>query len=78
MPAPWLAPVKRLISPRHSTCWQLRWSPDRSRKQFLGRSAAAPREQFGDYVVEIDGWDWSYSLSLNSGTRKFATPPPTD
>jgi hypothetical protein len=26
----------------------------------------APREEFVDYVVEIDGWDWGYSLSLNT------------
>jgi hypothetical protein len=24
-----------------------------------------PREEFVDYVVEIDGWDWGYSFSLN-------------
>lgn len=26
----------------------------------------APREEFVDYVVEIDGWDWGYSLSLDA------------
>src|SRR5258708_934730 len=26
----------------------------------------APREEFIDYIVEIDGWDSSYSLSLNT------------
>lgn len=25
-----------------------------------------PREEIVDYIVEIDDWDWSYSLSLNS------------
>ena len=24
-----------------------------------------PREEFVDYIVEIDGWDWGYSFSLN-------------
>ena len=24
-----------------------------------------PREESVDYVVEIDGWDWGYSFSLN-------------
>jgi len=24
-----------------------------------------PREEIVDYVVEIDGWDWGYSFSLN-------------
>ena len=32
----------------------------------------AAREEFVDYVVEIEGWDWGYSLSLN--TEK----PPVD
>jgi hypothetical protein len=26
----------------------------------------APREEFVDYVVEITGWDWGYSLSLDT------------
>ena len=25
----------------------------------------APREEIVEYIVAIDGWDWSYSLSLN-------------
>jgi hypothetical protein len=25
----------------------------------------AHREEFVDYIVEIEGWDWGYSLSLN-------------
>jgi hypothetical protein len=25
-----------------------------------------PREEIVDYVVEIDGWDWGYSFSLNT------------
>ena len=29
------------------------------------RRRRAPREEFLEYVVAIDGWDWSYSLSLN-------------
>ncbi|MCK1603436.1 hypothetical protein IVB02_18810 [Bradyrhizobium sp. 166] len=28
-----------------------------------------PREEFVDYVVEIDGWDWGYSWSLNLERR---------
>lgn len=28
-----------------------------------------PREQFVDYIVAIEGWDWSYSLSLNIDRR---------
>ena len=23
------------------------------------------REEYVDYIVEIDGWDWGYSFSLN-------------
>ncbi|WP_024584234.1 hypothetical protein [Bradyrhizobium sp. OHSU_III] len=30
----------------------------------------APREEFVDYIVEIDGWDWGYSLSLNTMPRE--------
>ena len=30
----------------------------------------APPEEFVDYVVEIDGWDWGYSLSLNTMPRE--------
>jgi hypothetical protein len=30
----------------------------------------APREEIVDYVVEIDGWDWGYSLSLNTMPRE--------
>jgi hypothetical protein len=26
----------------------------------------APREEFVDYFVEIEGWDWGYSISLNA------------
>jgi hypothetical protein len=29
------------------------------------RRRRAPRREFIDYIVAIDGWDWSYSLSLN-------------
>jgi hypothetical protein len=29
------------------------------------RRRRAPREVFLEYIVAIDGWDWSYSLSLN-------------
>lgn len=30
----------------------------------------APSEDYVDYVVEIDGWDWGYSLSLNTMRRE--------
>ncbi len=30
------------------------------------RRRRTPREEFVDYVVEIIGWDWGYSLSLNT------------
>jgi hypothetical protein len=33
----------------------------------------AAREEFVDYVVEIEGWDWGYSLSLN--TEKHPVDP---
>jgi hypothetical protein len=36
----------------------------------------APPEEFVEYVVEITGWDWSYSLSLNSGTGKYRDDDP--
>jgi hypothetical protein len=26
----------------------------------------APREEYVDYVVAIEGWNWSYSLSLDT------------
>jgi hypothetical protein len=29
-----------------------------------------PRKEFVDYIVEIDGWDWGYSLSLNTLRRE--------
>ena len=29
----------------------------------------APREEIVHYVVEIDGWDWSYTLLLNDDKR---------
>jgi hypothetical protein len=29
-----------------------------------------PPEEFVDYVVEIHGWDWGYSLSLNTMPRE--------
>lgn len=32
-----------------------------------------PREEFVDYIVAIEGWDWSYSLSLN--TDRHAVDP---
>ncbi|MCW2082408.1 UNVERIFIED_ORG: hypothetical protein M2193_004583 [Bradyrhizobium japonicum] len=28
-----------------------------------------PREEIVDYVVAIEGWDWGYSFSLNSGRQ---------
>ena len=28
-----------------------------------------PREEFVDYIVAIEGWEWSYSLSLNTDRR---------
>jgi len=30
------------------------------------KSRRRPPEEFVDYVVEIDGWDWGYSFSLNT------------
>jgi hypothetical protein len=30
------------------------------------RRRRAPRAEYVDYVVEITGWDWGYSLSLNT------------
>jgi hypothetical protein len=35
-----------------------------------------PREEFVDYVVEITGWDWGYSLSLNGRTGKYRDDDP--
>jgi hypothetical protein len=37
--------------------------PTRSAKKKRRRTL---REEIVDYVVEIDGWDWGYSFSLNS------------
>jgi hypothetical protein len=37
--------------------------PKAAKKKKLRR---APPEEFVDYVVEIEGWDWGYSLSLNT------------
>jgi hypothetical protein len=34
----------------------------------------AAREEFADYVVEIEGWDWGYSLSLNTENRTSEVP----
>lgn len=28
-----------------------------------------PPEEFVDYIVEIDGWDWGYSISINAERR---------
>lgn len=36
----------------------------------------APPEEFVEYVVEIAGWDWGYSLSLNSSTGKYRDEDP--
>jgi hypothetical protein len=36
----------------------------------------APPEEFVEYVVEITGWDWGYSLSLNSRTGKYRDDDP--
>jgi hypothetical protein len=36
----------------------------------------APAEEFVEYVVEITGWDWGYSLSLNSRTGKYRDDDP--
>lgn len=36
--------------------------PKPVRKAKRGRK---PREEFVDHIVEIDGWDWGYSFSLN-------------
>ena len=35
-----------------------------------------PPEEFVEYVVEITGWDWSYSLSLNADTGKYRDDDP--
>lgn len=35
-----------------------------------------PPEEFVEYVVEITGWDWGYSLSLNSRTGKYRDDDP--
>jgi hypothetical protein len=40
--------------------------PARPARKKRGRK---PREEFVDYIVAIEGWDWSYSLSLNSDRR---------
>jgi hypothetical protein len=32
-----------------------------------------PPEEFVDYIVRIESWDWSYSLSLN--TERYAINP---
>jgi hypothetical protein len=34
----------------------------------------AAREEFVDYVGEIEGWDWGYSLSLNTENRTSEVP----
>jgi hypothetical protein len=44
--------------------------PKAARKKKRRRT---PREEFVDYIVEIEGWDWGYSLSLNTG--KFMDDP---
>ncbi len=40
--------------------------PARFTRKKRGRK---PLEEFVDYIVEIESWDWSYSLSLNSDRR---------
>ena len=35
-----------------------------------------PPEEFISYVVEITGWNWGYSLSLNTGTGKYRDDDP--
>jgi hypothetical protein len=44
--------------------------PARPARKKRGRR---PREEFVDYIVAIEGWDWSYSLSLN-GDRRAVDP----
>lgn len=41
----------------------------RPRKAAKKKRRPAQREEFVDYVVEIDGWDWGYSFSLNLERR---------
>jgi hypothetical protein len=36
----------------------------------------APPEEIICYVVEITGWDWGYSLSLNAGIGKYRDDDP--
>lgn len=43
------------------TCHDRR--PEAARKKKRRR---APRPEFVEYIVAIDGWDWCYSLSLNT------------
>src|ERR1700692_1855308 len=31
----------------------------------------APREEILEYIVAVDGWAWSYSLSLNEERRRL-------
>jgi hypothetical protein len=38
-----------------------------------GKRGRVPREEYVDYVVAIEGWDWGYSLSLN--TERHPTDP---
>lgn len=40
--------------------------PARAARMKRGRK---PREEFIDYIIAIEGWDWSYSLSLNTDRR---------
>jgi hypothetical protein len=36
----------------------------------------APPEEFAEYIVEITGWDWGYSLSLNGGNGRYRDDDP--
>jgi hypothetical protein len=36
----------------------------------------APREEIVEYVVAIEGWDWGYSLLLNTRTGKYRDDDP--
>ncbi|QOZ36584.1 hypothetical protein [Bradyrhizobium sp. CCBAU 53421] len=44
------------------------WSTEAARSARRKRGHK-PREEFVDYIVTIDGWEWSYLLSLSNGRR---------
>jgi hypothetical protein len=37
--------------------------------------ARALRLEFQEYVIAIMGWDWSYSLSLDTSRDRSSRPP---